>query len=315
MRCSLFKPINITGVGMVQDGALAHNNPASLAEWESRQIWPHNKKPDVLLSLGTGTSAKCVLQNGSRFHHFITNGFVPRLWRSFMSSMDGQRAWVDLLNRLDDEHRKDYFRLNVCLSGDDCAIDDTSSIDDLRSSVRLQTNSRQDCVEIAIALLVSSFFFELHAVPTFSGGRYHCEGWIRCRLHSDVMFNALLNVHQAVWTFITDTEVLGQYTPKLDSCSTCSSYRKSVRFCVRHPSDLINIYMRDPNRKQRRISGFPESIDWFISQQFLDADFGTPYHGSLDQAPYACCLIKEEALKRRAGDLASRSIKRMKLAH
>lgn len=52
----LFKPVAIPGIGLglVQDGALAHNNPAKLAEWESRLIWPHHNKVDIVVSLGTG---------------------------------------------------------------------------------------------------------------------------------------------------------------------------------------------------------------------------------------------------------------------
>ena len=161
---------------MVQDGGLAHNNPASLAEWESRQIWPHNKRPDVVLSLGTGTNERPLWQDESRLHHSVTNGFVLRLWRSFMSSLDGQKAWLDLLNRLDEEHRKDYFRLNVSLSDENVALDDTTSMDDLRSKVYLQARNYLDCLEIATVLLVLSFFFELRTMPLFRSSSYYYEG-------------------------------------------------------------------------------------------------------------------------------------------
>lgn len=267
-----------------------------------------------MLSLGTGTSERSVQQDGSRLHNIVKNGFVPRLWRSFMSSLDGQKAWTDLLNRLDDQSRGDYFRLNVSIPAEDLAMDDTASMDDLRSSVHLQPSSQQDCLEVAAALLVSCFFFELTRPPVFDSGLYRCEGWIRCRLPSNTVFEAFTRIKQASWTFTIDTEVLGHYAPKIDCCSACSRYRKAVKFCVRHPSDLISIHMRDLDQQQRKISGFPESINWFMSQQYMNADFGTPHHKSADSYSGSCCSCKGVGMKRGLGNVMLQSRKRMKLS-
>lgn len=306
----LFKPIDIAGVGAVQDGGLAHNNPVSLAEWESRQIWPQNKRPDVVLSLGTGTSERSVMQDESRLRSVVMDGFVPRLWRSFMFSLDGQKAWTDLLNRLNDQNRGDYYRLNVSLADGDLAIDNVKSMDDLRSIVRLQPSSQPDCHEALAALLVSSFFFELTEVPFFDMGLYHCEGVIRCRLPSHSIFDAFKNIQQTAWTFVNDTEVLGTYAPTVDRCPTCLRYRKAISIRVQHPSNPINIYMRDLDQRRRKIGGFPESIDWFSSQQYMNADFGTPYHDEGADL-HGCC--KGASLKRDAVNIQFHPQKKVKL--
>ena len=95
-QASLFKPAGIQGVGTFQDGGLKHNNPVDLALWESKQIWPPNTAPDVVLSLGTGTEDCLKSLKAPHFRHVLNDGFIPRLCRSFMSSLDGQRAWQDL---------------------------------------------------------------------------------------------------------------------------------------------------------------------------------------------------------------------------
>ena len=301
-------------MGLVQDGGLAHNNPASLAEWECRQIWPQHQKPDIVVSLGTGISERPGSQDESQLHSFLLNGFVPRLWRSFMSSLDGQRAWADLLNRLDEKARADYFRLNVSLPGKEVAIDDIDSMEKLRFSVRQQPQSL--CSDVSAALLVSSFFFELTKAPEFHSGSYRCEGLIRCRLSADVIFQALLNSGQPSWVFMMDSELLGHYTPMLDRCQYCSRYRKLVTFCVRHPSDHLNINMQNPRLQRRKISGMPETLEWFVSQQHLRSDFGNPFHGALEQRKQCCSGVQEHGLKRKEdgkGTFDTRFSKRVKL--
>ena len=155
----------------MQDGGLMHNNPAKLAEWELRKIWPHHHRPDTVLSLGTGVREPVTT---------TTIGFLARLWRSFMSSMDGQRAWEDVVNHLDEGEEGSYFRLNVSLDGGDYALDDVDSMEPLRPSVRSQLDNSLACHEVAMALIVPSFFFEVTSVA--DRPPYRCESVIRCRI-------------------------------------------------------------------------------------------------------------------------------------
>ena len=54
-----------------------------------------------------------------------------------MSSIDGERSWRDLINRLDNEAKDNFFRLNIPFTGDEPRLDDVQCVDGLRQSVQL----------------------------------------------------------------------------------------------------------------------------------------------------------------------------------
>lgn len=208
-----------------------------------------------------------------------------------MSSLDGQRAWRDFVNGLDDRSQDDYFRFNVSLPGEEPAIDDTNQMNEMRKSVHLQTHSLQNCIDTASALLISSFFFELTTPPQFESGFYHCQGIIRCRLKSSVMIHSLTNLHPSSLKFITETETLAPFSGERDVCCLCHRYCKRVEFYVRHPSDVVTVYLQIDSQKRRKISGFPQTMIWFVRQQNLDAVFGTSNHGDLGGLSCQRCIL------------------------
>ena len=273
----LFRPAHIAAIGTFQDGGLKHNNPIKVALWESLQIWPSIVRPDVVVSLGTGTE-KSTSPRAPDFRNVFQDGFIPRLYRSWISIFDGQSAWRDVLNLLDPESRENYFRLDVDLSKGQSTIDDVDRMSEIREQVNLQPRD-QDYLEIAFALMASSFFFEVKNVE-FRSGAYHCQGFIRCRLASAPVEQLLRRLQLSAWTFTTAVATLGYYEPAQDYCTTCHRYQLRVDFWVRHPADNFTIYLQGMSVLRRKISAFPQSIDWFVAQQSLNADFGTPVHGS-----------------------------------
>lgn len=301
---SLFKPFHIPSVGTLQDGGLAHNNPVNIAGWECRRIWPEIERPDILVSLGTGAKVNPTPVPVSTVPREMMNGFVPRLWRSFMSSLDGQRVWQDVVNRLDRQTREDYFRLNVFLPYEEPRIDDISSMERLRTSVHTQSQLGQDCSEVAAALLVASFYFELIDVPRFSSGRYICQGSIRSRLPGGICITASERVLGLDWSFVTDTEILAYYNGVPDLCPGCRRYCKKVRFTVRHPFESFTLSVQCPDQRKRKISGFPGSISWFQSEQYLGWSFGTPYHDADEQHSCGACSTTPSESKRFSRDFA-----------
>ncbi len=114
-----------------------HNNPIKLALWESLRIDPSLSKPDLVVSVGTGTSTKTKSPRAASFRHVLFDGFIPRLWRAYMLSFDGESNFRDVVNSLDREDREDYKRLNVVLPRNQPAMDNTSRIDELRQLVHL----------------------------------------------------------------------------------------------------------------------------------------------------------------------------------
>lgn len=311
----LFKPAHISKVGTFQDGGLKHNNPINLALWESRHIWPSTSKPDLVISLGTGTEKTSASPNAPSFRHVIWDGFIPRLYRSFISSLDGQSAWQELQNRLSERSREDYFRLNVSLF-DQSATDDIESMAGLRELVHQQPNSTGDCLKVVTSLLVSNFFFEFVKVPIFRNGFYHCEGVIRSRLESKVIGKAMENIQRSSWLFVTDTEILGHYEPGYDICKECHRYQNHVHFIVRRLTDLLSIYMEDIKQQRRKISGFPQTAQWFLDQQCFHADFGTMSHKNLSHRACNSCefapgrISKRKSSKKTNGITNSKKRKR-----
>lgn len=271
---SLFRPAQIRSVGTFQDDGLRHNNLINLALWESRYIWPAIDKPDIVLSLGTGVEKEALFSRAPNFRNLIQDEFISRLKRSFISLLTGQGPWRELWNRLDDRVREDYFRLNIFFPGEAPPMDDVNHMEELRECVHLQPNGDTECQKVAFALLVSTLFFELNSIPILSNGKYHCQGTIRCRLQGTVICEALTRIHPMTLTFMTDSEVLSYFDPDQDLCRSCHQFKKHVEFVIRHPNESTTLYMQSVLRGKRKISGFPQNMQWFIAQQRLDSPFG-----------------------------------------
>jgi hypothetical protein len=73
----LVKPAYISVIGTFQDGGLKHNNPVNLALWECLHIWPSVVKPDLLVSLGTGTDREIQSPSASHFDIFSRMASFP----------------------------------------------------------------------------------------------------------------------------------------------------------------------------------------------------------------------------------------------
>ena len=292
-RGSLFKPAFIASLGSFQDGGLRHNNPTDLALWECNKLWSTPTQPDVVLSLGTGTANNLKSPKAPHFRELFTDGFIPRLCRSFMSSIDGERAWRDITNRFDDATKADYFRLNIPF--DDAAeplLDDLECIDTLRQSVHLQPQGSRDRAEVASALLVASLYFELDTLPKYEFGQYFCTGIIRCRNDFDGVLKSLARIHTKQLEFATETENLGALTID-DICHNCRLYHKKIRFHVRHLEDTVSLFVKINDLERRKISGFPHSMQWFIKQQQLDAPFGKIDHDRAILSKEELCIYQK----------------------
>ncbi len=248
-----------------------------LALWECAKLWPSSTQPDVVLSLGTGTEDNLKSPKAPNFRHLLNDGFIPRLCRSFMSSLDGERTWRNIANRLDESTKADYFRLNVPWTGEEPRLDDVECIDTLRRLVQLQPQGSRDRTRIASALLVASFYFKLNEIPTFQTGQYLCTGMIRCRNDFRAVSSSLLRIHNTQLELTTDTESLGLLTSD-DICEQCHVYCKTVQFHVRYLEDVVTLFVKINGLERRKISGFPHSMSWFSRQQHLDAPFGRIDH-------------------------------------
>ena len=114
-----------------------HNNPVRIALSERQRNDPSLSAPDIVVSLGTGAQKTSASPRNTDFRHVILDGYVPRLWRSYMSSFNGQKIWDELMNSIDKRKRKDYIRLNSILPSDEPAIDNTERMVELQESVHV----------------------------------------------------------------------------------------------------------------------------------------------------------------------------------
>ncbi|KAL4929402.1 patatin-like phospholipase family protein [Aspergillus undulatus] len=270
---SLFSTVSLPGLGSFQDGGIPrYNNPASVAELEVKHLWP-GAEPDVFVTLGTGTGLRS--SKPSSFRNVLVDGWIPRVYRAMQRTFDGRVPWLEQYSRLDDNAKENYFRFDPCFR-EMPSMDDTKCMDYLSDQTRIQS-SWQDSSEAALALLVSSLYFKLDAVPQYQSGFFHCRGTIRSRCSPEPLIRRLSQLEPGRQDFFKDQLNLGLHLSSADVCSSCHRYSLAVRFYVRNLDEKITLSLRLGATK-RRLSAFPKSIQQFVEEQALDSPFGHSNH-------------------------------------
>lgn len=248
----------------------------------SRHIWPAKKALALLVSIGTGVQENCPQsQVAPYFRNVFKDGFARRALNAWLSSLDGEKKWKDLVSQLDDDAKQDHIRLNVPLKGMAAAIDNINDIDLYRDLVILQPGVARMAAEAASALLISTFYFVLDTIPESNDGNLHCRGTIRCRPPVKSILPPLNLLHGSQqMCFATESEFLGYFLGEKDICSCCKRYAKKISFEVRHLDEEIIIYMELDRKQRRKISGFPDTVNSFIKEQGFLSPFGNPHHDS-----------------------------------
>lgn len=232
--------------------------------------------------------------------------FVDRSYALWMVSTGGPNCrtiWTEV-------NGNQYHRLNVSLD-QDISIDDVRVMESLRGRVRNQTNLEQRCKDIMTTLLSSSFYLALDREPQFEDGIYNCTGTVRCRNNCHAVLQAFCQMSCINMRFVTDTGYLAHVGGMSDVCTKCRLYTKRVRFTVRHPREIITIYLEADGDVRRRISGFPQSMEWFVIQQELGSVFGTQEHDAPGRPRCGSCDGRG-GQKRKVSPNSSRAQKRLR---
>lgn len=214
------------------------------------------------------------------------NGFIPRLVRSFLSSMDGEDTWQQLCNRLPREVKDKYFRFNVKFNGSEpaIAIDSVGKMQELKQRGRTEINLGKK-IDAAESLIAKHFYFELEALPIYRGGRYQCTGRIFCRFSGARQLALLTRLSQNSAHFLSgERPMTGVQVDKI--------FQPKVEFSVKGLEEEVTIFLRSGSTKL--ISGFPTSIASLIRCQGLDAAFGVSNHSkrkNLEGEVRLVCLI------------------------
>ncbi|EXL65030.1 hypothetical protein FOPG_18729 [Fusarium oxysporum f. sp. conglutinans race 2 54008] len=167
----------LAGLGTFQDAGVLANNLLTIALAEFAAT--HGKaQPDLVLNVGTGTSPNAPLKD--EVSKFITDSWIVRLKRAYMSLMQGRRIWDDVTSA--DVHAGrncGRYRLDLTVANPP-AIDDAASMPVLLSMVYRDDILLGAVPEIACHLFATLFYFELTALPQKSGSNLCVKGSILC---------------------------------------------------------------------------------------------------------------------------------------
>lgn len=209
---TLFKPFvnDRTNEGYL-DGALFHNNPAKLANYERKLIWPDSEghHPDILLSIGTGhngrdttSAAEPHFRNREYMQHDTISSPRDRRqgFRSWFRGsvlhhlavmvnrvdniLDCEQSWLEFLNEVLDSrvgiNSKRYERFNPNLGFRPPRLDEKAQLGYLQQTVvdriTRRAPSRIKIRRIAHRLVGSSFYFERLAPTRSLETSYVCTG-------------------------------------------------------------------------------------------------------------------------------------------
>lgn len=283
-----FSPADIRGIGSFQDGGLRNNLAADIARRVCRQIWPSRKNPARMLSMGTGVTPRA-RDRSPHFRHIYKDGFIRRGFDAWMSSMDTEMRWLEMVDQLEDTFKPDYLRFNIPLQDTPDAIDTIDTMEEYRNRVVLHSGGARKAREAATALLVSRLFFELDSLPDCATSPLWCHGTIRCKGPSQPVMDALGRLHPEGLDYTTDSETIGKLVGPNELCSTCGRYCQPVSFLAVHFDKVMSIYVRSKSKQRWRISGFPESVASISAKQQLHAPFGRFAHGCPGTAPCKSC--------------------------
>ncbi|KAI7475653.1 hypothetical protein KC351_g9958 [Hortaea werneckii] len=277
-----FKPRSLPHFGTFQDGGLHHNNPLSIAMWELKHLWAGCETPDFALSMGTGYAENLFARVGDVPQSPVQDRFLPRIFKTFMNSLDGERIWHDLHNSLPELAKDRFHRVNLKIKGLEPAIDDLNGMRDLKAQTQTFVNLEDPLKPTLDSIIASSFYFELDGMPQFVDGSFLCVGHIFCRLSLPVQGR------RWIYTELMKTKsyflVSGSPVSCVDRVSrNYPPFKRRLKFCVGSLDDTIRITLRGIVDPSRSISGLPKTAREIIKLQSLEAPFGRVDHRRADK--------------------------------
>lgn len=277
-----FRPRSLQNLGTFQDGGLQYNNPLNIAIWETKFVWPH-KTIDFALSLGTGITALESSTFKAGPHSPVRDRFLPRLFRTFMKSMDGERIWREIHNSLPEKERPRYHRLNVPLSGTEPLLDDITAMENLKAQSISWTERRDSFTLLLDSVYASMFYFELDTYFMREDGTYACSGTIHCRLALTTHGREYL--YSSLLSSSSDFLTLGQPTPCVTHIPrNLPQYKRAIELVLNSLDDDIGITLLGITSMPTTISGLPQTARKLIEIQQLEAPFGRANRSMLEKA-------------------------------
>ena len=273
----------LENLGTFQDGGLRYNNPLNIAIRKSRHIWPDKGEPDFVLSIGTGTVEPIPASTAIGPRSPVRDGFLRRLYATFMRDLDGERAWKEVNNTLSATSRARYHRLNLVLKGEEPQIDDVSVMSPLKEQAKSFIGFSAEAELVRDSLYASMFYFEPDDVPWFTGDVFVCVGHMFCRLDLD------RRGREALYDRLASTSsfflVGGRPVPCVQTVPRClPPFKRRIQFTVKALAEELYISIRGITTRPRTISGLPVSVEDLLRRQALSAPFGRVDHARAQKA-------------------------------
>lgn len=294
-----FKPQTTRKHGTLQDPGLQANNPILIAMSEFQSLWPAQRTPDFILSLGTG------FEEGDKDEPTrspVRLRFWKRILQELTIATKGSKLAQDWESAMPSEWRSRYNRLDMAYEVEP-PLDNFAAIEPLKPLVSDWLQGNEQVKDVWELMLVSNFYFELDDYPFFEDGRFHCTGKILCRLPmSERGFETLQKVLRETHSFFlvgghpvksfdsaSSTEGLTTGTSQstidgglvrcVDQASAMSlPFMKHISFTTGSLDSTLDISLIGLTSKRRPISGTPKKLIDFITARKLDAPFGTIEH-------------------------------------
>lgn len=257
-------------------------NPTDIALDESAKLWPSRPRRDVILSIGTGLPSGTFSPTETPTGYFancmasrIARWSCSRLSNALNPQLTHERVQRNLHSH-DQPSLHRYFRMNLDIPGPLPRMDDVTCMASLMTEVEQR---RHDPIfhRIRLAMVASSFFFELERRPArIRGGYYMVHGALHIRGDPVRILELVRAIQPGPMRFTKDDEDLAVVESSERLCAKCGRFRVPVRFAVPNVNDPIALCLRLGSGPEHRISGFPQALRWFIDRQRLNDPFSMP---------------------------------------
>lgn len=279
---SYFKPKYIQGLGLLQDGGLLFNNPASIALRETAALFPAAPQPSLVVSLGTGHACGEDVGVASRLRLW-RDSFPVRIFRAFWQYGSPARAWQQLLSHHKVDSSGEFFRFDIEFPGPEPPLDGVADMEEIGYMARSAIQKSPTLERLVACMRAELFLFELDVNSRFQcvDGEYECSGRILCRLPAGTpTFEALmLQLDKAGASFQIDgrTTRCGGFR-RYSATNPDEKFYRCIRFRVRGRQTPFTITLNNSYSDGHNISGSPFSLERLIEAQKLETWFGWADH-------------------------------------
>jgi hypothetical protein len=241
---------------------------------ELQRIDPNFRRPDQLVSIGTGFSTLDDTESGSssmirhnplyqtlqHYMHYNFNG------KHHFSSM---RDMVKVMSKKPCDVRHWLRRFDLPLGKELPDLADAYAIDGLGDAAWKYFAAQSSVHDLAHGILASNFYFQLRSMPMYENGQYTCWGRILCRV--PVTHPGFSSLMQRLVSMSAQFLVQGRtLSSKGSNYDRFGNFSKPVSFRVPKIEDHVGISIRFGEAGIYHISASPMSIEALVMLQKLD---------------------------------------------